>query len=191
MTQLIDQEDLETLTIIEPLTNEEEEYQVKVTKLKPQKRRSTTLDLPYAAGVYLFDRNYPNFVAAILRADRSKYGMICGKQEKGETLAECAIREAREECGVIIDEDHLGPRYFSVSENIDPDRPNYWVSIWAVEVDFQTILLTDSEEGEIDLIDTSTLLRNSGFSDYHRRMVNLFNIEIPAYIRKNKHPADI
>ncbi|MFN2636936.1 MAG: NUDIX domain-containing protein [Gemmatimonadaceae bacterium] len=67
-------------------------------------------------------------------------GLFClpsGHLDDGETVIDCAIREAREEVGVLIDPDHLRPA--TVVHHLSPEgRPRigvfFAVSEWGGEV---------------------------------------------------------
>ena len=165
--------------------DEIEEYKgKKITKLKPAKRHKKYEELPYSAGVFLYDRKYPGMCAVLHRADTGKYGMFAGKLEKNETLIECAIRECKEESGVELDPMDLGPRYFSISWNPDPDKTDYWVSIWSAEINFDDVTFTDSEEGSVEIVTIQEFLSNSGYADFHSRMLAVFEHEIPVHNRR-------
>jgi 8-oxo-dGTP pyrophosphatase MutT (NUDIX family) len=58
-------------------------------------------DLITAAGCLAISKD--GLVVAFARkSDRTKLGLPCGKREKGETPAQCAIRETEEEVGLKI-----------------------------------------------------------------------------------------
>jgi len=66
--------------------------------------RNDGIATPYAAAYVIFRKD--NKIAFVLRAHtgwmNGHYGLPSGRVEKQESLASCALREAKEEVGVII-----------------------------------------------------------------------------------------
>jgi len=85
---------------------------------------------PYAASLVMFKRD--GKIAFILRSNTSwmdgYYGFVGGKVEEHESFIQCAIREAKEEAGVVVTADQLKP--VIINHRRTPDETMSWVDVF-------------------------------------------------------------
>lgn len=82
-------------------------------------------DVQIGVGVALF--NNEGQVLLELRSDFNEWGFLGGKLEFGESLTECAIREVKEESGLIIDRNLELIGVYSNPENTIVKYPERYV----------------------------------------------------------------
>ncbi len=110
------------------------------------------------------------------RNDFTQWGIPGGKQEVGESNLDAAIREIREECGVLLDPLHLHPIH--VGPCYGKDGNNFWVTAYLYK---QTIPFEDmtSENGfKIQPMELLNLCQDniSPFAPFNNRVISSWRL---------------
>jgi 8-oxo-dGTP pyrophosphatase MutT (NUDIX family) len=98
------------------------------------------------------------------RVDKTKFGLLGGKLDPGETPAQAAVRESREEAGVNIK--RLVPIFKRVERRERPDGEDFITHcFYAVEWDGEP---QPSEEGEVKWLTEKEITETmAAFGDYN------------------------
>jgi 8-oxo-dGTP pyrophosphatase MutT (NUDIX family) len=114
------------------------------------------------------------------RNDKTKFGLIGGKVDPGETLIEALIRETKEESSVLI-KDHV-----FLYERIEPGGPDgidffsrcYYISDWSG-------VPASLEEGEVTWLTEEELTSTkAAFPEFNKRALEVFKLKFPKILLK-------
>lgn len=120
----------------------------------------------HAAGVYV--RDGAGRVLVFRRAGSGRYGLPFGKVDPGESAAQAAARECREETGYAVRlVDH--PPYVGPTPS---GRPG---ATFAAHLTGERAAPTHAEEGEPAWVTPAALLADTEFPDYLRAMFQHFH----------------
>ncbi len=118
---------------------------------------------PYAACYVILRRD--NTIAFVLRANTSwmngSYGLApSGKVEKGETVLQAAIREAKEEVGITLRPEDL--RHCTTCHRNNPEQGLSWVDVCFEAVEWQGEVVNAEPEvhSSLDWFDVDNLPDN-------------------------------
>lgn len=128
-----------------------------------------------AAGVMLYDPNYPGYTLTVYNTKKLCLGFPCGKVEPGETLQEAAVRELFEETGVQISPEQCTQDYHA---GLYGDT---FVKIYFVSCCFDDIAYVSSIPGEhleIDIreVDDLVAITAGSYSSFNARALRTFNM---------------
>lgn len=122
-------------------------------------------------------------LAVSRRHDKTKFGLIGGKVDEGETDMEGAIREVEEETSLLVKDCVL------VYERVElGDGPNgvdfysrcYYATDWTGEP-------CNSEEGEVKWLTAEEVCSTkAAFGDYNRKTLNVFKQMFPNVYLKGE-----
>jgi 8-oxo-dGTP pyrophosphatase MutT (NUDIX family) len=117
---------------------------------------------PYAASLVMFKRD--GKIAFVLRSNTEwmdgHYGFVGGKVEEGESFIECAIREAKEEAGVVVRAEQLKP--VIINHRKTPDETLSWVDVFfeATEWEGEVVNAEPDRHGAVEWLDPKDLPDN-------------------------------
>lgn len=115
--------------------------------------------LPHAATVYL--TNAEGKILGVSRKhNKNDFGLPGGKVDRGETDEEAAIREVKEETGLIVSNLRV------IFE--DTDDHEYWTVCFLADYSGD---ISSKEEGSVKWIDRDTLLSGC-FGGYNKKLLN-------------------
>ena len=116
------------------------------------------------------------------RSDQTKWGLVGGKVDEGETIKEAAIRECKEECGVIVKE--CVEIYHQFEPKHSPDGIDFmsycfYATDWEGEP-------SKCEDMEVAWITAKQLTSDetAAFGSYNRATLATFTLHFPEVILK-------
>jgi len=115
------------------------------------------------------------------RHDKTKFGLIGGKVDEGETLTQALIRETKEECGIVIHDSV--PLFERVELGDGPTGVDYYSRCYYA-TDWEGTPV-NSEEGEVKWLTAAEITSSyAPFGDYNRKTIDVFKTMFPdVYIK--------
>src|SRR5690625_4213505 len=91
-------------------------------------------------------------ILMIKKPSRNWYSAPGGKLEFGESIKQTAIREFKEETGLVIDKLDLSSVFTFVMKEAEKEKNSQWMMYTFVAKDFKGEILDESKEGKLEWV---------------------------------------